>query len=322
MARWPLGRGFERFYGFLGGETHQYYPELVYDNHQVEPPKTPEEGYHLTEDLVDKAISFVADAKQVAPDKPFFMYFCPGAMHAPHHVRKEWSDKYKGQFDEGWDVYRERTFARQKEMGLVPADAELSRHDPDVQEWDSLSADEKRLYAHMMEVFAGFMEHTDFHMGRLFHFLKSIGEFENTLIMLISDNGASSEGGPTGSVNENLFFNNVKEDLQTNLEHIDELGDPTTFNHYAWGWTWAGDTPFRRWKRETYRGGICDPFIVHFPKGMKAKGEVRTQYAHAIDMMPTVLELIGLEPPANIKGVAQSPIEGVSFAHSPRQCQG
>src|SRR5512137_384089 len=312
--RWPLGRGFERFYGFLGGETHQYYPELVYDNHQVEPPKTPEDGYHITEDLVDKAISFVADAKQVAPDKPFFMYFCPGAMHAPHHVRKEWSDKYKGQFDEGWDVYRQKTFARQKELGLVPADAELSRHDPDVQEWDSLSADEKRLYAHMMEVFAGFMEHTDFHLGRLLDFLRGIGEFENTLIMLISDNGASSEGGPTGSVNENLFFNNVKEDLQTNLEHIDELGSPTTFNHYAWGWTWAGDTPFRRWKRETYRGGISDPFIVHFPKGMKARGEVRTQYAHAIDMMPTVLDLIGLESPASIKGVTQAPIEGVSFA--------
>ena len=222
----------------------------------------------------------------------------------------------KGKFDEGWDVYRERTFARQKEMGLVPADAELSRHDPDVAQWDTLSADEKRLYAHMMEVFAGFMEHTDFHMGRLFDFLKSIGEFENTLIMLISDNGASSEGGPTGSVNENLFFNNVKEDLATNLAHIDELGDPTTFNHYPWGWTWAGDTPFRRWKRETYRGGICDPFIVHFPKGLKARGEVRTQYAHAIDMMPTVLDLVGIEPPASIKGVAQSPIEGVSFAHA------
>ncbi len=319
--RWPLGRGFERFYGFMGGETHQYYPDLAYDNHQVEPPKTPEEGYHLTEDLVDKAISFIADAKQVAPDKPFFMYFAPGAMHAPHHVRKEWSDKYKGMFDEGWDVYREKTFARQKEMGLVPADAELSRHDPDVAQWDTLSADEKRLYAHMMEVFAGFMEHTDFHMGRLFDFLKSLGEFENTLIMLVSDNGASSEGGPTGSVNENLFFNNVKEDLATNMAHINELGDPTTFNHYPWGWTWAGDTPFRRWKRETYRGGICDPFIVHFPKGFKARGEVRTQYAHVIDMMPTVLELIGLEPPAVIKGVQQSPIEGVSFAHALDEAQ-
>jgi arylsulfatase len=314
--RWPLGRGFERFYGFMGGETHQYYPELVYDNHQVEPPKTPEEGYHLTEDLVDKAVNFIADTKQLAPDKPFFMYFCPGAMHAPHHVRKEWSDKYIGQFDEGWEVYRARTFARQKEMGLVPADAELSRHDPDVQEWDSLSADEKRLYAHMMEVFAGFMEHTDTHLGRLFDFLRSIGEFDNTLIMLVSDNGASSEGGPTGSVNENLFFNNVKEDLQTNLKHINELGDPTTFNHYAWGWTWAGDTPFRRWKRETYRGGICDPFIVQFPKGLQARGEVRTQYAHVIDMVPTVLDLLGIEPPASIKGVTQSPIEGVSFAHT------
>jgi len=314
--RWPLGRGFERFYGFMGGETHQYYPELVYDNHQVEPPKTPEEGYHLTEDLVEKAISFIADAKQVAPDKPFFMYFAPGAMHAPHHVRKEWSDKYKGKFDEGWDVYREKAFARQKEMGLVPADAELSRHDPDVQEWGSLSADERRLYAHMMEVFAGFMEHTDFHLGRLFDFLKAMGEFENTLIMLVSDNGASSEGGPTGSVNENLFFNNVKEDLHTNIVHIDELGDPTTFNHYPWGWTFAGDTPFRRWKRETYRGGVCDPFIVHFPNKIKSKGEVRTQYAHVIDMMPTVLDLLGLESPTFIKGVQQSPIEGVSFAHA------
>ena len=314
--RWPLGRGFERYYGFMGGETHQYYPELVYDNHQVEPPKTPEQGYHLTEDLVDKAISFIADAKQVAPDKPFFMYFAPGAMHAPHHVRKEWSDKYKGVFDEGWDVYRQRAFERQKEMGLVPADAELSGHDPDVPDWDGLSAEEKRLYAHMMEVFAGFMEHTDFHLGRLFDFLKSLGEFDNTLIMLISDNGASSEGGPTGSVNENLFFNQVKEDLQTNLDHIDELGGPTTFNHYPWGWTWAGNTPFRRWKRETYRGGISDPFIVHFPNGFQTRGEVRSQYTHAIDMMPTVLELAGIEPPTSIKGVAQSPIEGVSFAHT------
>jgi arylsulfatase A-like enzyme len=314
--RWPLGRGFERFYGFIGGETHQYYPELIHDNHQVEPPRKPEEGYHLTEDLVDKAIGFIADAKQVAPDKPFFMYFCPGAMHAPHHVRKEWSDKYKGQFDAGWEVYREKTFARQKAMGLIPADAELSRHDPDVARWDSISAEEKRLYAHMMEVFAGFMEHTDFHLGRLFDFLRGLNEFDNTVIMLISDNGASSEGGPTGSVNENLFFNNVKEDLQTNLDRIDQLGDPTTFNHYPWGWTWAGNTPFRRWKRETYRGGICDPFLVHFPRGMKAKGEVRSQYAHAIDMVPTVLELLGIEPPASIKGVAQSPIEGVSFAHA------
>jgi arylsulfatase A-like enzyme len=314
--RWPLGRGFERFYGFMGGETHQYYPELTYDNHQVEQPKTPEEGYHLTEDLVDQAITFIADSKQVAPDKPFFMYFCPGAMHAPHHVRKEWSDKYKGQFDEGWEVYRQKTFDRQKAMGLIPEDAELSRHDPDIAPWDTLSADEKRLFTRMMEVFAGFLEHTDYHIGRLFDFLTSIGEFENTVIMLISDNGASSEGGPHGSVNENLFFNQVKEDLQTNLDQIENLGDPSTFNHYSWGWTWAGNTPFRRWKRETYRGGVCDPFIVHYPAGIQARGEVRTQYAHAIDMMPTVLDLCGIEPPTSIRGVAQSPVEGVSFAHT------
>ena len=314
--RWPLGRGFERYYGFLGGETHQYYPELVYDNHQVEPPKSPEEGYHLTEDLADKAIQFVADAKQVAPDKPFFLYFAPGAMHAPHHVRKEWSDKYKGAFDDGWDVYREKVYARQKEMGIIPADAELSRHDPDVKPWADCSADEKRLYARMMEVFAGFLEHTDHHIGRLLDFLSRLGELENTLIMVLSDNGASSEGGPTGSVNENLFFNNVPESLEANLAAIDELGGPTTFNHYAWGWTWAGNTPFRRWKRETYRGGISDPFIVHWPAGIKAKNEVRTQFAHAIDMVPTVLDALGIEPPVSIRGVTQSPIEGVSLAHT------
>ena len=226
--RWPLGRGFERYYGFLGGETHQYYPELVYDNHQVEPPKTPEEGYHVTEDLVDKAISFIADAKQVAPNKPFFMYFCTGAMHAPHHVPKEWSDKYKGKFDDGWDAYREKTFARQKELGIVPPEAELSRHDPDVKPWDDCSADEKRLYARMMEVFAGFLTHTDHHIGRLLDFLKQTGEFDNTLIMVLSDNGASSEGGPQGSVNENLFFNNVPESLEENLAALDDLGGPIT----------------------------------------------------------------------------------------------
>lgn len=314
--RWPLGRGFERYFGFLSGETNQYYPELVYDNHTVEPEKTPEEGYHVTEDLVDKAISFIADSKQVAPNKPFFMYFCTGAMHAPHHVAKEWSDKYKGQFDDGWEAYREKVFARQKEQGIAPADAELSRHDPDVQRWDSLPAEEKRLYSRMMEVYAGFFTHTDHHIGRLLDFLKTIGEFDNTLIMVISDNGASSEGGPQGSVNELMFFNNVPESLEENLEALEKLGGPETYNHYAWGWTWAGNTPFRRWKRETYRGGISDPFIVHWPNGIKAKGEIRTQYTHAIDMVPTILDALGIEPPTSIKGVTQSPIEGVSFAHT------
>jgi arylsulfatase len=313
--RWPLGRGFERYYGFLGGDTHQYYPELVADNHSVEPDKTPEQGYHLTEDLVDKAIGFIADSKQVAPNKPFFMYFCPGAMHAPHHVPPEWADRYKGKFDDGWDAYRQKVFARQKELGIIPKDAELSRHDPDVKPWKDCSAQEKKLYARMMEVFAGFLTHTDHQYGRLFDFLKSIEEWDNTLIMFISDNGASSEGGPSGSVNENKFFNNVPESLEQNLAALEDIGGPKYFNHYAWGWTFAGNTPFRRWKRETYRGGISDPFIVHWPKGIKAKGEIRTQYAHAIDMVPTVLEALGMEPPASIKGVTQSPIEGHSFAH-------
>ena len=314
--RWPLGRGFERFYGFLGGETHQYYPELVYDNHQVEPPKTPEEGYTLNEDLADRAIAFIADAKQVAPNKPFFLYYSTGAQHAPHHVPKEWADAYAGQFDDGWEAYREKTFARQKELGIAPADAELSRHDPDVPRWDSLSDGERRLYARMMEVFAGYLTHTDYHIGRVVDFLRDLGELDNTLIMVISDNGASSEGGPTGSVNENLFFNNVPESLEENLARIDELGSPTTFNHYAWGWTWAGDTPFRRWKRETYRGGISDPFVVSWPAGIESRGEIRAQYAHAIDMVPTVLDTLGIDPPASIKGVTQSPLEGVSFAHT------
>lgn len=313
--RWPLGRGFDRYYGFLGGDTHQYYPDLVYDNHQVEPPKTPEEGYHLTEDLADQAIGFIADLKQVAPNKPFFVYFAPGANHAPHHVPKQWADKYKGKFDDGWDAYRERVFARQKTLGIMPENAKLSRHDPDVQDWSKLPEDERKLYARMMEVFAGFCEHMDHHVGRLIDFLERMGELDNTLIMLISDNGASSEGGPTGSINENKFFNNVPDDLKQNLAALNDLGGPKYFNHYAWGWTHASNTPFRRWKRETYRGGVSDPFIVHWPKGIKGHGKVCSQFAHAIDMVPTVLEALGIEAPHQIRGVTQSPIEGVSFAH-------
>jgi arylsulfatase A-like enzyme len=314
--RWPLGRGFDRFYGFLGGDTHQYYPDLVYDNHQVDPPKTPEQGYHLTVDLVDRAIEFIADAKQLAPNKPFFLYFCTGANHAPHHVPKEWADKYKGKFDDGWDAYRDKVFKRQKELGIIPKNAVLSRHDPDVQAWKELSGDERKLYSRMMEVFAGFFGHTDHQIGRLIDFLTTMGELDNTLIMVVSDNGASAEGGPHGSTNENKFFNNVPDDLKANLAALDDLGGPKYFNHYPWGWTFAGNTPFRRWKRETYRGGVADPFLVHWPEGIKAKGEIRHQYAHAIDLVPTVLEALQIDPPEQIRGVTQSPIEGVSFAHT------
>ncbi|HWS47897.1 MAG TPA: arylsulfatase [Acidimicrobiia bacterium] len=314
--RWPLGRGFERFYGFLGGDTSQWHPDLVYDNHQVEPPGTPEDGYHLTPDLADKAMQFIADAKQIDPDKPFFLHFCPGATHAPHHVPNEWADKYAGNFNDGWDAYRERAFARQKELGIVPAGAELSRHDPDVPDWNSLTDDQRRLYAREMEVFAGFLSHTDHHVGRLIDFLRTIDQLDNTLIMVVSDNGASAEGGITGTTNEAQFFNNCPEPVEESLKVIDEIGGPKHFNHYPWGWTFAGNTPFRRWKRETYRGGASDPFIVHWPAVIKSHGEIRTQYAHIIDMVPTVLDLLGLEPPATIRGVPQSPIQGASFAHT------
>jgi arylsulfatase A-like enzyme len=314
--RWPLGRGFERFYGFLGGDTSQWTPDLIYDKHQVEPPRTPGEGYHLSEDLADKAIEFIADAKQVAPHKPFYLHFCPGAAHAPHHVAKEWADRYKGQFDDGWDAYRERVLARQKELGVMGADAKLSRHDPDVPAWESISPDARKLASRYMEVFAGFLSHTDHHIGRLFDFLKEIGEFENTIVMLVSDNGASAEGGITGTTNELQFFNNAPESLEDSLEVIDEIGGPTTFNHYPWGWTWAGNAPFRRWKRETYRGGVTDPFLIHWPKGIESRGEVRSQYGHIIDMVPTVLDLLAIEPPATIRGVPQSPMHGVSLAYS------
>ena len=314
--RWPLGRGFERYYGFLGGETNQWYPDLTQDNTPITETRTPEDGYHLSEDLADHAIKLMRDAHVNAPEKPFFMYYAPGAGHAPHHVSKEWADRYKGKFDGGWDAYRETVFARQKELGLFPAEATLSPRDPDVPEWDSLTDDERRLYTRMMEVFAGFVSHADHHFGRILDSLEQIGELENTIVMVISDNGASAEGGVSGSFNEMLFFNNVPESFEQNLAKIDELGGPTSYNHYPWGWTWAGNTPFRRWKRETYRGGATDPFIVSWPAGMAARGEIRTQYAHVIDMVPTVLDALGVEAPRAIRGVEQSPIEGVSFAHT------
>ncbi|MGY1809986.1 arylsulfatase [Blastococcus sp. SYSU D00669] len=314
--RWPLGRGFERFYGFLGGDTSQWHPELVHDNHQVDPPRTPQEGYHLTEDLADRAIDFIADAKQVAPHKPFYLHLCSGATHAPHHVPREWADRYAGAFDDGWDVYRERVFERQKQLGVMPAEAELSRRDPDVPDWDELSPEARRLYSRMMEVFAGFLSHTDHHIGRVLDFLRETGELENTLLMVVSDNGASAEGGPTGTPNELQFFNNAPEPLGDVVSKLDELGSETTFNHYAWGWTWAGNTPFRRWKRETYRGGVSDPFVVHWPAGIAARGQLRTQFAHIIDIVPTVLEVLGIEPPKTIRGVTQAPLHGTSFAYT------
>jgi arylsulfatase len=313
--RWPLGRGFERFYGFLAGETDQYHPDLIHDNHQVDPPRTPEEGYHLTEDLADHAIGYLSDLRAFRADKPFLLWFAPGACHAPHQAPRDYIDAYRGQFDLGWDAWRDGVYARQVASGLLPEGTRLSERPAWVPPWDTLSTDERRLYARMMEVYAGFLTHTDAQVGRVLDFIDSLGETDNTLVLVMSDNGASAEGGPRGSFNEMYFFNFEPESLEENLARIDDLGTPAAHNHYPWGWAWAGNTPLKRWKRETHEGGVCDPLLIHWPARIAAGGETRHQYAHAIDVMPTILELAGIPQPEVLKGVPQRPVEGVSFAH-------
>ncbi len=314
--RWPLGRGFERFYGFLAGSTDHWFPDLVHDNHPVPAPATPEDGYHLNIDLADHAIQFVKDAHVHAPDKPFLLYYALGAGHSPHHVEPEWIEKYAGRFDAGWDEYRKVVFERQLAEGIVPPDTVLSERDPDVPAWHDLSDEERRMYAREMEVYAGFIEQSDHHLGRVVDFIDELGELDNTIIVVMSDNGASAEGGVHGTFNEVQFFNGVPETLEKNLEFFDRWGGPDTYPHYSWGWAWAGNTPFRRWKRETYRGGVTDPCIVSWPAGISGHGEVRTQYTHVTDVLPTLLDTLGIAAPDVIRGVEQSPIHGTSFAHS------
>jgi arylsulfatase len=334
-GRWPLGRGFERFYGFLGGESNQWYPDLVHDNHQIDAPTTPEEGYHLSKDLADQAIGFIRDAKVIDPDKPFFMYLAPGCGHAPHHVPKEWADKYKGRFDAGYEAIRPEILARQIELGLLPPDTQLSEINPHgepgatgpdgqpwpsldtVRPWASLSADEQRLFARMAEVFAGFVSYTDDQIGRVIDYLEASGQLDNTIVVVISDNGASGEGGPNGSFNEWRFFNGVADSTDQTLPHIDELGTPQSYNHYCTGWAWAFDTPFPYWKRWAgYEGGVADMCIVSWPAKIPYDPVARQQYVHAVDVVPTVYELLGVEPPEVLKGYTQSAIEGESFAAS------
>jgi arylsulfatase A-like enzyme len=331
---WPTGRGFERFYGFLGAETNQWYPELVYDNHPVDQPRSPEEGYHLTEDITDKALEFIRDAKAIAPDKPFFLYYAPGACHAPHHTPKDWIARFAGQFDQGYEAVREQTLARQKQMGIVPQDTELppvnpigtpdNRKGPEgrpfplldyTRPWGSLSADERRLFCHMAEVYAGFLAHADHHIGRLLDYLEESGQRASTLVIVVSDNGASGEGGPNGSVNENKLFNGIPDDLQENLAMIDGLGGPKTYNHYPNGWAMAFNTPFKMWKRYEFNGGTADPCILSWPQGLGHRGELRHQYHHAIDVVPTILDCLGVEAPGTIKGHVQSRFDGVSMRY-------
>ena len=311
---WPLRKGFDAHYGFLAGETDQYHPDLVADNHQVWPPRTAAEGYHLTEDLADRAIGYLKDLRAYSADKPFFMYFAPGACHAPHQAPREFIDQYRGRFDKGWDEWRAQVFARQQASGLLPAGTQLSDRPGWVPDWAGLSPDEQRLYARMMEVYAGFLTHTDAQVGRVVDFIEGLGELDNTIVMIMSDNGASAEGGPGGTYNEAYFFNFVPESLAENLRRIDDLGGPDANNHYPWGWAWAGNTPLKRFKRDTHEGGVCDPLIVHWPAGIGRPGATRHQYVHAIDIMPTLLDVLGAEPPQQIAGVEQAPIDGASFA--------
>lgn len=328
---WPLGRGFERFYGFLGGETDQWYPELVYDNHPVAPPATPEDGYHLSKDIADKTIEFIRDAKVIAPDKPWFSYVCPGAGHAPHHVPAEWADRYAGAFDMGYERYREIVLENQKRLGIVPPDTELSPINPyadvtgpagqpwpeqdTVRAWDDLADDEKRLFARMAEVFAGFLSYTDHQIGRVLDYLEESGQLDNTVIVVISDNGASGEGGPNGSVNEVKFFNGYVDTTEESLARVDELGGPTTYNHYPIGWAMAFNTPYKLYKRyASHEGGIADPAIISWPDGIAARGEVRDHYVNVCDITPTVYDLLGVTPPATVAGIPQKPLDGVSFA--------
>jgi arylsulfatase len=315
-GRWPLGRGFERFYGFFGGETHQFAPALLCDNHQVDPPRGIDEGYHLTEDLVDRSIALVRDLRAVDATKPFFLYFCTAACHSPHQAPREWVERYRGRFDTGWDAWREAALARQIATGVLPPGTVLSPRPDWVPAWSTLDDDERRLYARYMEAFAGFLAHTDHHLGRLLACLDETGDLENTLVFVLSDNGASSEGGLKGSVNDVRPWNLAPRPFEEALARIDEIGGPRCHNNYPWGWTVAGNTPFRRWKREVHEGGVADPLIVHWPRGIAARGETRRQYVHAIDLAPTVLEVLGLDPPATLGGIEQRPLEGVGFAHT------
>ncbi len=324
---WPLQKGFDRFYGFLGGETNNWYPDLVEDNHFIDQPYSPEEGYHLSKDLADKAIEMIKDQKASNPSKPWFMWWCPGANHAPHHCPQEYIDKYKGKFDDGYEAYREWVLPRMIEKGILPKGTTLTPINPmpadqanpadTVRPWNSLNADEKKLFCRLAEVYAGFSEYTDAQAGRIIDYLEETGQLDNTLIFYAADNGASGEGTPNGSVNENKFFNGFPDDLSENLKLLDKLGSPDTYEHIPTGWAVAFSTPFKMFKRYSeYSGGTCDPMVISWPKGIKARGEVRHQYHHSTDIVPTILEVCGLEMPKVYKGVEQYPLSGVSMRYS------
>jgi arylsulfatase A-like enzyme len=325
--QWPLQKGFDRYYGFLGAETSQWYPDLVEDNHPIDQPYLPEEGYHLSRDLVDQALKMIKEQKAGNPSRPWYMWFCPGANHAPHHAPQEYIDKYKGMFDDGYEAYREWVLPRMIARGILPEGTSLTPINPMsadmaspgdyVRPWESLNGDEKKLFSRLMEVYAGFSEYTDVQIGRLLDYLEQSGQLENTIVIYCADNGASGEGSPNGTVNENKFFNSYPDDLSENMKLIDKLGGLDTYEHVPTGWAVATSTPFKMFKRYSeYSGGTCDPLVISWPKGIQARGEVRNQYHHSTDIVPTILEICGLEMPKVYKGVDQYPLSGVSMKYS------
>jgi arylsulfatase len=325
--QWPLQKGFDRFYGFLGGETNQWYPDLVEDNRFIEAPYGPEQGYHLSKDLADRAIGMIRDQKATNPSRPWFMWYNPGANHAPHQAPQEYIDKYKGKFDDGYEAYRTWVLARMIEKGVLPKGTALTPLNPLpadmsnaadlVRPWDSLNTDEKRLFSRMAEVFAGFSEYTDVQVGRIIDYLDESGQLENTIVLYAADNGTSGEGSPNGSVNENKFFNGYPDELAENMKYLNVLGGPDTYQHFPTGWAAAFSTPFQMFKRYAeYSGGTSDPLIISWPKGIKARGELRHQYHHSTDIVPTLLEICGLQMPKVYRGVEQYPMDGVSMRYT------
>ena len=314
--RWPTGSGFDKFYGFIGGETNQWAPAIYDGVTRVEPSNDP--NYHFTTDMTNQAIAWVRFQQALTPDKPFYVYFATGATHAPHHVPKEYIERYRGKFDMGWDALREQTLERQIASGVVPASTKLTARPAEIPAWDSLSPDQKRLFTRQMETFAGFAEHTDHEVGRLVESLREMGELENTLLVyIVGDNGSSAEGGPDGTFNEMLALNGIVSTIESQLPHLDEWGGPATFPHFAVGWAHAGNTPFQ-WTKQvaSHFGGTRNPMVVHWPKGIQAKGELRSQFHHVIDVAPTILEAAGLPQPTSVDGTKQYPMDGISMAYT------
>ncbi len=314
FRNWPLQKGFDRFYGFLQGETDQFRPELTSDNHFVDPPRSPQQGYHVSEDLVDQSIAWVRDQTSLVPERPFFLYLAFGATHSPHQAPRAYLEKYRGRFDGGWDEARAAWFQRQNEMGIVPPGTELAPHNPGVKPWSALSEKERQFAARLQEAFAAMLDHSDAQIGRLAECLEEIGVFDDTLFIMVSDNGASQEGGPLGVFDETKYFNMIPEDLDQALERLDEIGGPDSHCNIPWGWAQAGNTPLKWYKQNTHGGGVRDPLIVRWPRRIKDAGGLRRQFCHAIDIVPTILEAIGLAPPEKVAGVAQIPMHGVSLA--------